>query len=174
MELKVKRKQQQKCADTANDEAMGETVRRLGTIIQKHFLCPIRSQNPLEFFRNSSVTVGTEGLFRPYLKIFATPFLPTRLTAPGSPRMLSCRTSGGKGYIQSIHAHRCCKQELLSAQSPPSPGDDQKSAYTGSSPEICSVSPPAHLMGIVRCCRCFRQIIKSHSPLKSVPSLLAP
>ena len=28
---------------------MGETVRRLGTIIQKHFLCPIRSQNPPEF-----------------------------------------------------------------------------------------------------------------------------
>ena len=31
--------------------------------------------------------VGTQGLFRPYLKAFVPPFLPTRLTAPGSPRM---------------------------------------------------------------------------------------
>ena len=31
--------------------------------------------------------VGTQGLFRPYLKSFVLPFLPTRLTAPGSPRM---------------------------------------------------------------------------------------
>ena len=33
------------------------------------------------------MTVGTQGLFRPYLKAFVPPFLPTRLTAPGSPRM---------------------------------------------------------------------------------------
>ena len=31
--------------------------------------------------------VGTQGLFCPYLKTFVTPFFPTRLTAPGSPRM---------------------------------------------------------------------------------------
>ena len=31
--------------------------------------------------------VGTQGPFRPYLKTFVAPFLPTRLTAPGSPRM---------------------------------------------------------------------------------------
>ena len=30
--------------------------------------------------------VGTQGLFRPYLKTFVLPFLPTRLTTPGSPR----------------------------------------------------------------------------------------
>ena len=38
-------------------------------------------------FGNSSVRVGTRGLFRPCLKTFVPPFLPTRLTAPGSPRM---------------------------------------------------------------------------------------
>ena len=38
-------------------------------------------------FGNSSVRVGTQGLFRLYLKTFVPPFLPTRLTAPGSPRM---------------------------------------------------------------------------------------
>ena len=31
--------------------------------------------------------VGTQGLFRPYLNTFVPPFLPTRLTAPGSLRM---------------------------------------------------------------------------------------
>ena len=31
--------------------------------------------------------VGTQGLFDPYLKTLVAPFLPTRLTAPGSPRM---------------------------------------------------------------------------------------
>ena len=36
----------------------------------------------------SSVRVGTQGLFCPYLKTFVPPFLPTRLTAPGSARMV--------------------------------------------------------------------------------------
>ena len=31
--------------------------------------------------------LGTQGLFRLYLKTFVAPFLPARLTAPGSPRM---------------------------------------------------------------------------------------
>ena len=38
-------------------------------------------------FGNGPVRVGTQGLFRPYLKTFVPPFLPTRLIAPGSPRM---------------------------------------------------------------------------------------
>ena len=44
-------------------------------------------------FGNSSVRVGTQRLFRPYLKTFVPPFLPTRLTAPGSPRMLAVKLS---------------------------------------------------------------------------------
>ena len=32
--------------------------------------------------------VGTQGLFCPFLKTLVGPFLPTRLTVPGSPRML--------------------------------------------------------------------------------------
>ena len=39
-------------------------------------------------FENTSVRVGTQGLFRPYLKTFVPPFLPSRLTAPESPRVV--------------------------------------------------------------------------------------
>ena len=39
-------------------------------------------------FGNGQVRVGTQGLFRLCLKTFVAPFLPARLTAPGSPRMI--------------------------------------------------------------------------------------
>ena len=55
------------------------------------FLCPIMSRHPLEFFGNGPVRVGTQGLFRPYLKTLVAPFLPTRLSARGSPRMIEVR-----------------------------------------------------------------------------------
>ena len=42
----------------------------------------------------SSVRVGTQGLFHPYLKTFVPPFLRTGLTAPGSPRMIRPRLGG--------------------------------------------------------------------------------
>ena len=45
-----------------HEENWGETVRRLGTIIQSIFLCPIRSRHPLEFleiFRWESVPRGS-------------------------------------------------------------------------------------------------------------------
>ena len=58
----------------------------------KHFLCPIRSWASAWIFWNGPVRVGTQGLFRPYLKTFVAHFLPTRLTAPGSPRMRSSTT----------------------------------------------------------------------------------
>ena len=48
-------------------------------------------------FGNSSVRVGTQGLFRPYLKTFVAPFLPTGLIAPGSPRMNLCTYGEGMG-----------------------------------------------------------------------------
>ena len=55
-------------------------------------------------FGNSSVRVGTQGLFRPYLKTFVPPFLLTRLTAPGSPRMVAgqhlVKTCKQKEYFQ--------------------------------------------------------------------------
>ena len=38
-------------------------------------------------FGNGPVRVGTQVFFRPHLKTFVAPFLPARLTAPGSPRM---------------------------------------------------------------------------------------
>ena len=38
-------------------------------------------------FGNGPERVGTQGLFRLCLKTFVAPFLPARLTAPGSPRM---------------------------------------------------------------------------------------
>ena len=39
--------------------------------------------------------VGTQGLFRLCLKTFVAPFLPARLTAPGSPRMGSAKSAQG-------------------------------------------------------------------------------
>ena len=46
---------------------------------------------PRKEFRNSLVRVSTQGLFCPYLQTFVAPF-PTRLTAPGSPRMADLAT----------------------------------------------------------------------------------
>ena len=70
-----------------HEKNSGETVRRLGTIIQSIF---VPNQEPASawIFGNGPVRVGTQGLFRPYLKTFVPPFLPTRLTVPGSPRMV--------------------------------------------------------------------------------------
>ena len=70
----------------SHEKNSGETVRRLGTIMQSIFV-PNQAPASAWIFGNSSVRVGTQGLFCPYLKTFVPPFLPTRLTAPGSPRM---------------------------------------------------------------------------------------
>ena len=43
--------------------------------------------SPDHFQKFKRYPSGTQGLFRPYLKTFVAHFLPTRLTAPGSPRM---------------------------------------------------------------------------------------
>ena len=53
----------------------------------KHFFGPNQELASAWSFGNGLVRVGTQGLFRPYLKTFVPPFLLTRLTAPGSPRM---------------------------------------------------------------------------------------
>ena len=59
-------------------------------------------------FGNGLVRVGTLGLFRPYLKTFVPPFLPTRLATPGSPRM-------GRPVLwqQQSVAHRVSYPQLL-------------------------------------------------------------
>ena len=69
-----------------NEKNLGDAVHRLGTIIQSIF---VPDQAP---FKKGLVRVSTQGLFHPCLKTFVTPFLPTRLTDPGSPRMMSCFT----------------------------------------------------------------------------------
>ena len=46
----------------------------------KAFFVPNQEPASAWIFGNSSVRVGTQGLFRPYLKNFVPPFLPTRLT----------------------------------------------------------------------------------------------
>ena len=56
--------------------------------LHKAFFVPNQKPASAWIFGNSSERVGTRGLFRPYLKTFLPPFLPTRLTAPGSPRMV--------------------------------------------------------------------------------------
>ena len=74
----------------AHEKNSGDTVRRLGTIIQSFFM-PNRETAFAWPFVNGPVKVGTQGLFRPCLKTFVAPFLPARLTAPGSLRMV-CST----------------------------------------------------------------------------------
>ena len=53
----------------------------------KAFFVPNQEPASAWIFGNGLVRVSTQGLFRLYLKTFVQPFLPTRLTAPGSPRM---------------------------------------------------------------------------------------
>ena len=64
-------------------------VRRLGTctIITKHFFVPNQDPAFAWSFGNGLVRVGIQRLFRLCLKTFVAPFLPTRMTAPWSPRM---------------------------------------------------------------------------------------
>ena len=70
----------------------GDAVRGLGTMIQSRF---VPNQEPVFawLFGNGLVRVGTQGLFRQCLKTFIAPFLPARLTAPGSPRMRKSKWS---------------------------------------------------------------------------------
>ena len=53
----------------------------------KAFFVPNQEPAFTLLFGNGPVRVGTQGLFRPCLKSCVAPFLPARLTAPGSPRM---------------------------------------------------------------------------------------
>ena len=55
-----------------------------------YFFVPNQEPASAWIFGNGPVRVGTQGLFHPHLKTFVPPFLPTRLTAPGSPRMGKC------------------------------------------------------------------------------------
>ena len=53
----------------------------------KAFFVPNQEPAFAWLFGNGPVRVGTQGIFRPFLKTFVGPFLSTRLTTPGSPRM---------------------------------------------------------------------------------------
>ena len=55
------------------------------------FTCILRNINIKLLLLLLLLRVGTQGLFRQCLKCFVAPFLPARLTAPGSPRM-DCHT----------------------------------------------------------------------------------
>ena len=74
-----------------HEKNSGDAVRWLGTKIQRFFFVPNQEPASVWIFGNGPVRVGTQGVFRPYLKIFVAPFLPARLTAPGSPRMMMFR-----------------------------------------------------------------------------------
>ena len=76
-----------------HEKNSGETVRRLGTIIQSIFCAQSGAGIRLNFWKKSE-RVGTQGVFHRYLKTFVSPFLPTRLTAPGSSRMAQPLFSG--------------------------------------------------------------------------------
>ena len=75
-----------------HEKNLGETVPRLGAIIQTIFCAQSGAGVRLNFWKYS-LRVGTLGLFHPYVKTFVAPFLPTQLTAPGSPRMPFIRFS---------------------------------------------------------------------------------
>ena len=69
-----------------HEKNSGETVRRLGTIIQSIFCAQSGTGIPLNFWKWLGES-RYPGAFSPLLETFVVPFLPTRLTAPGSPRM---------------------------------------------------------------------------------------
>ena len=64
-------------------------------------------------FGNSLVRVGTQGLFRPYLKTFVPPFLPTRLTAPRSPRMSIFQNDGNTTFLYASISLAEIAREIL-------------------------------------------------------------
>ena len=70
------------CRVRTHEKNSGDAVRWLGTIIQRFFV-PNQEPTSVWIFWNGLVRVGTQGLFRPYLKTFVAPLLSTRLTAPG-------------------------------------------------------------------------------------------
>ena len=65
----------------------GETVRRLGTIIQSIFCAQSGAGSRLNFWKWSGES-RYPGALPPLLENFRPSAFPTRLTAPGSPRML--------------------------------------------------------------------------------------
>ena len=71
-----------------HEENSGETVRRLGTIIQNIFCAQSGASIRLTSWKWSGES-RYSGAFPPVLKMFVAPFLQARLTAPGSPRMHS-------------------------------------------------------------------------------------
>ena len=72
---------------------------------------PNQEQAPAWIFGNSSVRVGTLRALSSLLENFRPPFLLTRLTAPGSPRM---------GVLnQQILIHRCLLYEESMECGPP-------------------------------------------------------
>ena len=75
------------CRVRTHENNSGDAVRRL-SLIYKAFFVPNQEPAFAWPFGNGPVRVGIQGLFRLCLKTFVAPFLPARLTAPGSPRML--------------------------------------------------------------------------------------
>ena len=69
-----------------HEKNSGDAVRRLGSIIQSIFCAQSGASNRLTVWKWSGQS-RYPGLFRLCLKTFVAPFLPARLTAPGSPRM---------------------------------------------------------------------------------------
>ena len=62
--------------------------------------------------------VGTQGLFRPCLKTFVPPFLPTRLTAPGSPRMVRLvkSTASEPGLTKIVEINKSKKPSAMNTR----------------------------------------------------------
>ena len=76
-------------------------VRRLGTIIQSIFCAQSGAGIRLNFWK-WSVESRYPGALSPVIKTFVPPFFPTRLTAPGSPRMSPHRPELWKCFTRRI------------------------------------------------------------------------
>ena len=78
-------RQQPSCTNTRKE--LRRCVYRLGTIIQCIFCAQSGASIRLNFWKWSGES-RYPGALSPVMKTFVPPFLPTRLTAPGSPRMV--------------------------------------------------------------------------------------
>ena len=76
-----------------HEKNSGETVRRLGTIITKHFLCPIRTRHPLEFLEIARWESVPRGTFARTWNLSSLLFSQPDWLPRGRPRRLSALRS---------------------------------------------------------------------------------
>ena len=105
------KKQQPSCTNSRKE--LRRNCSPIGNNNTKNFFVSNPEPASSWIFGNSLVRLGTQGVFRPYLKTFVAPFLPTRLTAPRSPRMRPSLLDGNVDTDLLIHQVHCCVNEII-------------------------------------------------------------